>query len=125
MKKTLLAGLLLAGSTLFGADFSIGIGIGAPYGYYPPPPPRVAYVPVRPGPYYEWVDGYYYPVGRGWEWRAGYWAAPPYAGAYWVRPRYEGGRYYEGRWDRRGYDRDERDRHERGRDRDFRYDYRR
>ena len=85
MKKTLLAGLLLAGSTLVGADFSIGIGIGVP-----PPAPRVAYVPARPGFGYEWVDGYYYPVGRGWQWRAGYWAAPPYAGSYWVRPRYEG-----------------------------------
>jgi len=105
MKTKLLAGLLLAGSAVFAGHFSIGIGIGAPYGYYPPAPPRVAYVP-SPGPGYEWIDGSYYPVGAGWQWRAGYWTRPPYAGSFWVRPRYEDGRFYEGRWERRDFDRD-------------------
>lgn len=97
MKKLLLAGLLLMGSTAFAAHVSIGINIGGPYGYYPPPPPRVAYV-AAPGPGYVWVDGFYYPARSGWQWRAGYWSRPPYVGAYWVRPRYEGRRYYEGYW---------------------------
>jgi len=101
MKLKLLAGLLLAASSMFAAHFSIGIGVGVPYGYYPPPPPRVAYV-AAPGAGYTWIDGYYYPVGAGWQWRAGYWARPPYVGAYWVRPRYEGRRFVAGYWGGRG-----------------------
>ena len=94
MKKLLLAGLLLMGSTTFAAHVSIGVNFGAP-----PPPPRVAYF-AAPGPGYVWIDGFYYPARRGWEWRPGYWSRPPYVGAYWVRPRYEGRRYYGGYWER-------------------------
>jgi hypothetical protein len=108
MKTKLLALFLLAGSSLFAAHFSVGIGIGVggyyPYrGYYVAPPP-VAYAPppaYYAAPGYSWVDGYYYPVGARRVWRPGYWARPPYAGAVWIRPRWEGRRYYEGRWRRR------------------------
>jgi len=104
MKKSLLALVLLAGSSAFAATrFSIGVQVGPSYGYYPapPPPPVVAYRPVNPGPGYYWVDGYYYPVGPRYVWRQGYWARPPYRGAVWVAPRYSGKRYYGGYWRRR------------------------
>lgn len=92
------AGTMLAGPRLF-----VGFSYGPPapvVTYYPPPAPVVAYAPpvVRPG--YSWVAGYYYPVGRRWAWRPGYWVRPPYAHAYWVAPRYYGGRYYGGYWRR-------------------------
>jgi WXXGXW repeat (2 copies) len=109
MKTKLLALFLLAGGSLFAAHFSVGIGVGvggyAPYGgyYVAAPPPVVAYAPppvyARPG--YTWINGYYYPVGARYVWRAGYWARPPYAGAVWVGPRWAGGRYYAGGWRRR------------------------
>lgn len=100
MLKTLLLPLVLfAGPSLFGQPrFSIGINIGTPYAYAPPPPVYVAYRPPCPGPDYVWVDGYWYPNGPRYAWRAGYWAAPPYAGAYWVAPHYHGRTYYSGHW---------------------------
>lgn len=111
MKSKLLALMLLAGTTAFGAvHFSFGVGIGVPYpgyysGYYYAPPPVVApyaYAPygVAPGPGYVWIAPYYYPVGARWAWRAGYWTRPPYAGARWVAPRYYGRRWYRGYWRR-------------------------
>lgn len=105
MKTKLLALLLLAGSSLFaGTRVFFGVGIGPGYGYYaapPPPPPVVSYAaPAYPGPGYGWVNGYYYPAGPRWSWRAGYWAPRPYAGAYWVAPRYYNHRYYGGSWRR-------------------------
>ncbi len=110
--KKILAAMLLAGS-LFAADFSVGIRIGAP------PPPRVVRVrPVAPGPDYAWIDGYWYPVNGHYKWHDGYWTRPPYAGALWVGPRHEGGQFYNGYWQgSRGrmehdhaWDRDHRDR---------------
>lgn len=116
MKTKLIAIFLLAGSSLFAGHVSvhIGVGIGGYYpGYYvaPPPPPPVYYAPapVGPGPGYVWVSGYYYPVGARYEWRQGYWARPPYAGAYWVSPRYYHGRYERGYW-RHGHHHDHDDR---------------
>jgi hypothetical protein len=91
MNRKLLALLLLAGGSVFG-QISVTIG--------PPPPPRVVRVqPVRPGPDYVWVEGYWYPSGRHYRWHEGYWTRAPYSGARWVGPRYESGRYYEGRWE--------------------------
>src|SRR5437879_5092720 len=47
-----LAVTLLAGGSVFGVQFAVGVRIG------PPPPPRVVRViPARPGPDYIWVDG--------------------------------------------------------------------
>ena len=108
MKFKLLAVLLLAGSSMFAATrFFVGVGIGN-YGYAPrpfavygpPPAPYASYVTRIPGAGYSWVPGYWYPEGRRWGWRAGYWARPPYARSYWVAPRYHGHRYYPGYWRR-------------------------
>ena len=108
MKTKLLALVLLAGSSMFARThvfFGVGIGGGYAPGYYaaplpPPPPPVVAYVPPSPGYGYTWVDGYWYPVGPRYHWRAGYWARPAFVGSYWVRPRYHERRYYPGYWRR-------------------------
>jgi hypothetical protein len=77
MKKTMLAMMLLAGSTLFAAPrVTAGFGFGAPA--------RVAVVrPVCPGPGYVWMDGYFAPNGA---WVAGYWAPPAVVR---IAPRYE------------------------------------
>lgn len=114
MKQKLLALLLLAGGSIFGADVSIGIRIG------PPPPPRVVHFrSVSPGPDFVWVDGYWYPVGNHYKWHDGYWTRPVYPGARWVTPHHDGDRYYEGHWEgehgRRGHDH----RWDRDHDRDF------
>jgi hypothetical protein len=93
MKLKLMAVLLLAaGSAL--AQFSVGIRIGAP------PPMRVVRVhPRTPGPDYTWVNGYWYPENNRYQWHAGYWTRPPYAGARWVEPRHDGQEYYQGYWE--------------------------
>ncbi|MGD1095740.1 MAG: YXWGXW repeat-containing protein [Bryobacteraceae bacterium] len=66
MKRKLLAVALFAAGCIFG-QVSIGISIG------PPPPPRVLHLrPASPGPDFVWVDGYWYPVGGHYHWRAGY-----------------------------------------------------
>jgi hypothetical protein len=59
MKKKILAGLLLAGSTMFAAprvSFGIGIGVPAPVVVAPP---IVAPVPPCPGPGYVFLNGYW------------------------------------------------------------------
>lgn len=113
MKKTMLALLLLSCGTLFAeTHFSVGIGIGGyglVYGRVPPPPPMYEQPPC-PGEGYDWVDGYWYPVGPRFSWRSGYWRAPAYFG-------YRGGRGYSrgfgwregGGYDRGRYDRGWRD----------------
>ena len=107
MKTKLMLGLMLtAGSIFAGSHFSIGMNIGAPVygGYYvsaPPPAPIYYYAEpryARPG--YVWVSGYWYPQGRQYRWREGYWTRPPHRGAYWVAPRYERGIYFNGYWRR-------------------------
>ena len=109
MKSKLLALFLLAGSSMFaGSHLFFGVSVGSGYyapppvvAYAPPPAPLVTYAPpayARPG--YTCVNGYWYPNGPRYAWRAGYWARPPYARAYWVGPRYYGHRYYPGYWRR-------------------------
>ena len=113
MKKTLLALMLLGGSSAFG-QLSVGVSIGAP------PPPRVVRVrPRTPGPDYSWVEGYWYPVGNRYKWHDGYWTRPPYGGARWVGPHYDGQRFFNGYWegDRGRMDHDHR--WDRARNRDF------
>jgi len=101
MTTALLATFFLVGESAFGAQVSIGIQIG------PPPPPRVVFVaPVRPAPEYVWVGGYWYPEGKHYKWREGYWVRPPYAEAVWVVPHYAEGRYFEGYWFDRSKDKD-------------------
>jgi len=102
MLLVVLAGILFTGSSLIAQPrFSVGIGIGAP-GYYAPPP--VVYRPPYPGAGYYWVDGYYDPYGS---WIAGYWAPPAYRYGY-AGPRYFGaprayGGYYRGGYGGRAY----------------------
>ena len=114
VKKKLLALLFITVGGLFAA-VSVGIRIG------PPPPPRVVAVqPVRPGPEYTWVEGYWYPVGGRYQWHNGYWTRPPYGGARWIAPRHDGDRYWDGYWegDRGRFEHDHR--WDRDRDRDYR-----
>jgi hypothetical protein len=109
LNKTILATLALAlGSAaglmaqpVYGGAVYYGPGPGVYIATPPPlPPPMPAYVhrPVRPGPNFVWVNGFWNWSGRRYAWNAGYWAPRPYANAYWVAPRYVGGRYYRGYW---------------------------
>jgi hypothetical protein len=106
MKTKLIALALLAGSSLFaGTRFYAGAGFGYPAAapvavYAAPPAPLAAYATPAPGPGYNWVAGYRYPMGPRYQWRAGYWVRPPYPRANWVAPRYYSGRYYRGFWRR-------------------------
>ena len=93
MKMTLIATMLLASGSVFGAEISIGINIG------PPPPPYVVHVMApSPGPEFVWVTGYWYPGKKHYHWHEGYWTRPPYAGAGWVQPHYDRERYFAGYW---------------------------
>jgi len=66
MKKKILAGLLLAGGTMFAAPrVSFGIGIGVPARVVVAPPVYAA-VPPCPGPGYVFVDGFWRWGGRDW-----------------------------------------------------------
>jgi hypothetical protein len=59
MKSKLIAGLILAGGSLFAAPrISVGIGFGAPY---PVAPAYVApaYIPPCPGPGYVFLNGFW------------------------------------------------------------------
>ena len=93
LKITAVLGLLFL-ATPARAQVSFGFSIGTP-----PPAPRAYRVAPRPGPDYEWVEGYWYPMGGRWAWHNGYWTRPPYAGAYWAAPYYYRGQYFEGRWE--------------------------
>jgi hypothetical protein len=76
MKKKFLAGLLLAGSTMFAAPrVSFGVSFGTP-GPVVVAPPIVAAVPPCPGPGYTFVNGYWQVDGGRRAWRAGFWRAP-------------------------------------------------
>jgi hypothetical protein len=116
IRTSLLAAMLLAGASAFGAQFSIGIQIG------PPPRPRVVRVlPPRPGPEHVWIEGYWYPPeGRRYTWHGGYWTLAPYGGARWVAPRHDGRQFFAGYWegDRGRIDHDHRWDRDRNRDRD-------
>lgn len=95
LKIFAISALLLAPASLANAQVSFGVRIGEP------PAPRAYAVPASPGPGYDWVEGYWYPVHGKYVWRNGYWARPPYRGAYWASPYYSSGRYYGGRWEGR------------------------
>lgn len=88
-----ICGLLLSVGSNAHAQVSIGIQLGEP------PAPRRYVVPVRPGPQFVWVEGYWYPQGHHYAWHDGYWTRPPYAGAYWVEPYYHHGTYVAGYWE--------------------------
>ena len=93
MKTKLLSLTLLAAGFAFG-QVAVGISIG------PPPAPRIFRTrPTAPGPGFEWIEGYWYPVANKYRWHEGYWTRAPYVGARWIGPRYAEGRFFEGRWD--------------------------
>jgi hypothetical protein len=110
--------LLLTCATPASAQVSFGVTIGRP------PAPRAYHVPARPGPDYEWIEGYWYPQSGHYKWHDGYWTRVPYAGAYWVQPYYAGGKYYQGYWDgaHGHYDHDHRWDKDHDRRDDHRYD---
>jgi hypothetical protein len=115
IRTAMLSAMLMAGGAVFGAQFSVGIRIGAP-----PPPRVVRVVPRSPGADYVRVDGYWYPVGNKYKWHDGYYTRAPYAGARWVAPHHDGTQYYQGYWDgdkgQQGHDHSS----DRNRNRDFR-----
>lgn len=82
--------------------------------YGSPPPPRVEYRTVAPGPDYVWMGGDWEWGGRRYDWRPGRWEAPRY-GSNWREPS----RRDRDLRERELRDRDLRDR-ERYRDRDVR-----
>src|SRR5689334_17114763 len=97
MKKKLLALVLLAGGSAFGATrFSFGVAIGAAPAYYAPAPVVVA--PAYPGPDYYWIDGYWGPRHA---WVPGYWARRPVVREYYG-PRYVERYRYDNRHEFRG-----------------------
>jgi len=58
MKSKLIAGLILAGGSLFAAPrFSVGFGFGAPAPVVPPAYVAPAYIPPCPGPDYVFING--------------------------------------------------------------------
>ena|SRR6478752_3943247 len=80
----MLAGLAFTATPANAQHFSVGIGLGGPAYYVPPP---VVYRPPYPGPGYYWNDGYYDPYGV---WVAGFWGPRVYRpyGYGFVGPRY-------------------------------------
>jgi hypothetical protein len=88
--------ILIASASAARAQISFDLRFGTP-----PPAPRAYRVPPRPGPEFEWVEGYWYPQGKRYAWHDGYWTRPPYEGAYWVEPYYVSGSYYAGHWEGR------------------------
>jgi hypothetical protein len=83
------------------ARVSIGIGLGFP-AFFPPPPLRREVIYARPGAGYTWVGGYWdwRPAFRDYVWIGGRWVLPAYGGSYWVGPRFGRGYYYPGYWGR-------------------------
>jgi len=94
LQALITSAVLITSASTARAQVTFDLRIGQP-----PPLPRAYRVPVRPGPDYEWVEGYWYPQGRRYVWVNGYWTRPPYVGAYWVEPYYWQGRYYAGHWE--------------------------
>ncbi|MEY5097986.1 MAG: hypothetical protein RJA36_705 [Pseudomonadota bacterium] len=75
-----------------------------PWTYQTPPPPRVEYRGLAPGPSYVWIDGFWNWGGVRFEWVPGYWVVPS-PGRVWVPPvwRRDGDRWRSdgGRWEQR------------------------
>lgn len=68
----------------------------------PPAPQPPQAIPMQPSSQHTWIAGYWTWQNNRYEWMAGRWEVPPFAGARWENPRTvnEGGafRFYEGRW---------------------------
>lgn len=68
----------------------------------PPAPQAPQAIPARPSSQHVWVEGFWTWRNNRYEWMAGHWEVPPFAGAKWVNPRVESEsgafRFYEGYW---------------------------
>lgn len=68
----------------------------------PPAPQAPQAIPAQPSSSHVWVGGYWTWQNNRYEWMAGHWEVPPFAGAKWENPRVESEagafRFYEGRW---------------------------
>lgn len=68
----------------------------------PPAPQAPQAIPAQPSTSHVWIDGYWTWRNSRYEWMAGHWEVPPFAGARWVAPRSESQsgaiRFYEGHW---------------------------
>jgi hypothetical protein len=68
----------------------------------PPAPQAAQAIPTQPSSSHVWIDGYWTWRNNRYEWMAGHWEVPPFAGARWVAPRSESQsgaiRFYEGHW---------------------------
>jgi hypothetical protein len=106
MKTKLMAMALLAAGSMFAQTrFSVGISVGGHgHGYYAPVAPVRAFVPVRPGLDYDWVEGYWVRDRWNARWVPGYWVRRPHRSGFYV-DRY---RINDRRDDRRYDDRDRR-----------------
>lgn len=95
----LLLAAVLVSSMACLAPYDIDGGIAVSLG---PPAVRYEERPVRPGPDYLWVEGYWDWGGADWVWVPGTWDRAPHAHARWERPRYHQrhGRWYynRGHW---------------------------
>ncbi|HEY8733885.1 MAG TPA: hypothetical protein VIL90_04920 [Puia sp.] len=98
---------LVSGLFVF-AFLTIGIGLTASAQVYVKirPTHPVVVRTVAPGPHHVWVEEEWRPVGTGYTYSGGYWAAPPRPGAVWVPGHWkrhpEHGEYWvAGHWKRR------------------------
>lgn len=108
MKFNGMGGLLLAASLTVSASAQVSVYIRSG-----PPPIRFEERGSAPGPGYAWVDGYWAPNGRHYQWVSGRWDRPPYEGAYWNHPHYDhqrqGWQLHEGHWDHDDHSRPDHD----------------
>ena len=68
----------------------------------PPAPQPPQAIPTQPSSHHVWIDGYWTWQNNRYEWMAGHWEVPPFAGARWHSPHVESDsgafRFYEGYW---------------------------
>ncbi len=89
LMKALVGGLLaLSFLSLAAADAQAQIIVRV----RPARPKVVVARPVAPSPRHVWVEEEWAPAGAGYQWRGGYWAAPPRERAIWVPGHWTGRR---------------------------------
>jgi hypothetical protein len=97
-----LRGLALSGAVALAVGCATTSPPGRVYVIDRPPPHRTEIIPVRPGPTYVWVPGYWNRGPRGYVWVAGRYVVPPRPRRVWVAGEWRharGGWYFvEGHW---------------------------
>jgi hypothetical protein len=86
MKQAVLAGVMLASSTLTACASQAYVAYQVPP---PPAPMAVGAVGYAPGPGFVWADGFWDLRGGRWVWVGGAWRRPSHGHAVWVRPYWE------------------------------------